>query len=71
MFFRRLGMCLLGIASAAAYNPYAQAMELAVVPVVKSFSSFISMFRGSFWEEFLQRHFFSSKDNGVEVREEN
>ena len=27
------------------------------------------MFRGSFWEEFLQRHITSSKDNGVAVRE--
>ena len=40
MFLRSLGMCLVGIASAAAYNPYAQAMELAVVPVVTSFLSF-------------------------------
>jgi hypothetical protein len=67
MFLRSLAMCLVGIASAAAYNPYAQAMELAVVPVVISFLSFISMFRGSFWEEFVQRNI--TKDNGVAVRE--
>jgi hypothetical protein len=42
-------------------------MELAVVPVVISFLSFISMFRGSFWEEFVQRNI--TKDNGVAVRE--
>ena len=33
----RVLICLVGIATASAYNPYAQAMELAVVPVVISF----------------------------------
>ncbi len=65
----RVLICLVGIATAAAYNPYAQAMELAVVPVVIGFYLSFPCFEEGSGRSSFSVILLHQKDNGVAVRE--